>query len=62
MKHGLDRIAEPVEPIEQPVGRHDLVEIALRDVAPFVAAAEAVDDDEVGAAGFVQVRPRAPSR
>ncbi len=56
MKHRLDPLAIAVEPGEEPVDRHDLEEVALGDVAPFIARAEPVDDDEVGAAGPVELR------
>ena len=51
MEHRLDPLAIPFEPGEKPVDRQDLEEIALGDVAPFVAVAEAVDDDEIGMSG-----------
>ncbi len=55
MKDRLDVTAEPLQPREQPFDRHDLGEIALGDVAPFIATAEAVDDDEIGMAALVEL-------
>ena len=55
MKDHLDPVAEPIEPGEQALDRHDLDKLALGDVAPFIAIAETVDDDEVGVAGFVEL-------
>jgi ADP-L-glycero-D-manno-heptose-6-epimerase len=40
----FDRAAEPLQPAEQTLDRHDFVKIALGDVAPFVAVAERVAD------------------
>ena len=50
MEHRLDLVAEAFEPGGEPFDRHDLEEVALGDVAPFVARAEPVDDNEIGAA------------
>src|SRR5437773_2393899 len=58
MKDRVHPLAVPVEPGEQSLDRHDLEKVALGDVAPFVAAAEPVDDDQVGMAGLVQLTGR----
>src|SRR5262245_45951490 len=57
MKHRLDLASKALEPREQAFDRHDVAEIALGDIAPFVASAEVVDDHNIGTAGFVEGRP-----
>src|SRR5690242_12829378 len=55
MKDRAYLFAEAVEPGPKPVDSDDLEEVAFGDVAPFVAAAEAVDDDKIGVAVLVQM-------
>ena len=46
MDHRLDLPGVGLEEFEGAVGVDDVGEAALRDVAPLVAGAEAVDDDD----------------
>ena len=47
MKHRLGFGAIALEPRREPLDRHDVAEVAFGDVAPFVARAEPVDDNEI---------------
>ena len=54
MEHALDRRTVLHQVIEQLGGRHDGKQFALAQIAPFLALAQVIDDDQPGPAPRLQ--------